>query len=43
MRLVQRFGVPALVLVDAANEIPFLRVCEAYPKLKIIFATPAAT
>ncbi len=38
MRLAQRFDVPALVHVDAANEIPFLRICEAYPDLKIIFA-----
>ena len=38
MRLAQRYGVPALVHVDAANEVPFVRICEAYPELKIIFA-----
>ncbi len=38
MRLAQRFEVPALIHVDAANEIPFKRICEAYPELEIIFA-----
>ncbi len=38
MRLAQRFDVPALIHVDAANETPFVRICEAYPELKIVFA-----
>ncbi len=38
MRLARRFDVPALVHVDAASEIPFVRVCEAHPQVKIIFA-----
>ncbi len=38
MQLAQRFDVPALIHVDAGNEIPFVRVCTAYPDLRIIFA-----
>ena len=38
MRLAQRFDVPALIHVDAASEVPFVRVCEAHPAVTIIFA-----